>query len=60
MHHIHLAARERHIVELWSDVSLTAESFVARHGFIVETRQRVSLRGVETPNTRMRTLVVAR
>lgn len=59
MQHIHLAAQKRHIVELWSDVSLTAESFFARHGFIVEARQSVSLRGVTMPNSRMRKQLVA-
>lgn len=54
MRHIHDAARERHIAELWADVSLTAESFFARHGFAVEARQSVSLRGVTMTNARMR------
>jgi putative acetyltransferase len=59
MQHIHLAAQKRHIVELWSNVSVTAESFFAKHGFIVEARQSVSLRGVTMPNSRMRKQLVA-
>ena len=54
MRHLHLTARERNIAELWADVSLTAESFFARHGFLVEARQSVSLRGVTMSNSRMR------
>jgi putative acetyltransferase len=59
MQHIHLAAQQRHIVELWSNVSVTAEPFFAKHGFIVEARQSVSLRGVTMPNSRMRKQLVA-
>ena len=47
-------ARERGLVELFSNVSLTAERFFARHGFIVETRQVVVSRGVELADSRMR------
>lgn len=54
MQHIHAAARGRRIAELWADVSLTAESFFARHGFVVEARQSRSLRGVTIANARMR------
>jgi putative acetyltransferase len=54
MQHIHAAARPRRIAELWANVSLTAESFFARHGFVVEARQSVSTGGVTMANARMR------
>ena len=47
-------ARERGIGELFANVSLTAERFFARHGFVVEARQVVVSRGVELANARMR------
>lgn len=47
-------ARERGIPELFAQVSLTAERFFARHGFVVEARQVVVSRGVELANARMR------
>jgi putative acetyltransferase len=54
MEYIHMAAQKRRISELCSDVSLTAEPFFARHGFIVETRKSVCVRGVVMKNARMR------
>lgn len=54
MAHIHAAARRRGIAELWADVSLTAESFFAASGFVVEARNVVAVRGVELMNARMR------
>lgn len=47
-------AEERGLAELFADVSLTAEGFFARHGFVVEARQTVVSRGVELANARMR------
>ena len=54
MMHIHGVARERGIAALWSDVSLTAEPFFAASGFVVESRNVVTVRGVELTNARMR------
>lgn len=50
-------ARRRGIGSLFSDVSLTAEPFFARHGFTVETRRQVAVRGVTLANARMRCAV---
>jgi putative acetyltransferase len=54
MGHLHRCADERKIVELWSDVSLTAEPFFAKRGFVVEARKTVQIRGVAMTNARMR------
>jgi putative acetyltransferase len=53
MAHIHEAAAHRGIAQLFANVSLTAEPFFAKHGFIVEARQRVEVRGVVLANARM-------
>lgn len=60
MAHIHQAALQRRIAELFSDVSMTAEPFFARHGFIVELRKPVVIRGVTLFNARMRKQLVAK
>ena len=54
MEHIHRAAHQRRILELWADVSLTAEPFFAKWNFVAETRQSVVVRGIVIPNVRMR------
>jgi putative acetyltransferase len=54
MEHIHRAAHQRQIAELWADVSLTAEPFFGKWGFVVELRKAVTLRDVELFNARMR------
>ena len=54
MARIEREARARGIAELFANVSLTAERFFARHGFLVEARQVVVSRGVELANARMR------
>jgi putative acetyltransferase len=54
MAQIHDAAARRGITELFANVSLTAESFFAKNGFVVEARQRSELRGVVLANARMR------
>jgi putative acetyltransferase len=59
MEHIHRAARKRHIVELSSDVSLTAEPFFVAHGFVVEARQSVVVRGIASLDARMRKRLAA-
>lgn len=48
------AAAERGIGELYADVSLTAEPFFARHGFTVDSRNQVDVRGVLLDNASMR------
>lgn len=53
MAHIHTQAAQRGITRLWAHVSLTAEPFFAKSGFVVEARQDVELRGVVLRNTRM-------
>jgi putative acetyltransferase len=54
MRHLLESAAKRGIASLFSDVSLTAEPFFARHGFEVETRRQVMVRGVTLTNARMR------
>jgi putative acetyltransferase len=54
LRHIIGMASARAIAELRSDVSLTAEPFFARHGFQVETRNHVAVRGVVLDNATMR------
>lgn len=53
MDHIHAQAAQRGIPRLWADVSLTAEPFFARNGFVVEARQQVERAGVVLSNARM-------
>lgn len=54
MQHILLTASEHSIIELWSNVSLTAEPFFSKWDFFVETRRTVLVRGVSLANARMR------
>jgi len=53
MQHIHSAADSQSISKLFADVSLSAEGFFGAHGFVVETRRVVVVRGVEMRNARM-------
>ena len=53
MVHIHQAAASRGITQLFADVSLTAEPFFRKSGFVVEARQLVEVRGVVLANARM-------
>jgi len=53
MAHIHRAAVERGLPELFAQVSLAAESFFARHGFTVIRRQMVAVNGVSLANAVM-------
>jgi putative acetyltransferase len=57
LQHIVALANGRGIAELRSDVSLTAESFFERHGFTVETRNQVAVRGEVLNNATMRKLL---
>ena len=47
------SARAERIPRLYSNVSLSAEPFFRKHGFIVERRQEVSVNGVSLRNARM-------
>ena len=53
MLHLQDVAVVRGIHRLFSDVSLAAEAFFARHGFVVEQRQEVWVRGAMLNNARM-------
>lgn len=53
MRHILGRARERGVVRLYSDVSLTARPFFETFGFVVEAAQQVTVRGVTLDNFRM-------
>ena len=53
MAHIHQQAASRGIARLWANVSLTAEPFFCKSGFVVDARQQVTVRGVVLANARM-------
>ena len=53
MRYLHEVARGRGTVKLFAHVSLTAEPFFRHAGFIVEMRQRPTIRGVELDNAVM-------
>jgi putative acetyltransferase len=53
MQHIHEVAAMRSLLRLSTDASLSAEAFFAKHGFLVDQRQTVVVRGVPLSNARM-------
>lgn len=53
MQHVHGVALERGLRKLSARVSLSAEGFFARHGFLVDERQTVVVAGVPMENSRM-------
>lgn len=53
MAQIHQTAQQAGVPRLWADVSLSAEPFFSRSGFVVEVRQQVEVRGVVLANARM-------
>lgn len=53
MAHIHQATASGGITRLFANVSLTAEPFFTKHGFVLEARQQVTRRGVVLDNARM-------
>lgn len=53
LRHIFELAAQRRIAVLRSDVSLTAEPLFTRHGFTVETRNQVAVRGEVLANATM-------
>lgn len=55
--HLFGLAAGRGIAELRSDVSLTAEGLFARHGFTIETRNQLVVRGELLTNATMRKLL---
>ncbi len=60
MDRIHAEAGRLGLAELHADVSLTAEGFFARNGFVVVERRMPVRRGVSLPNARMRKPLAAR
>ncbi|MDQ1922912.1 GNAT family N-acetyltransferase [Massilia pseudoviolaceinigra] len=52
------AAREAALASIYSNVSLTAEPFFAGHGFTVERRNEVAVRGAVLRNATMRRRLV--
>ncbi len=54
MNHIHQAATMRGTTVLTSDVSLTAQPFFEKFGFVVVERKSTLIRGVAVPNALMR------
>lgn len=57
MRHLHEVALSRGTARLCAHVSLTAEPFFRHAGFIVEMRQRPTIRGVELDNAVMSKLL---
>lgn len=57
MAHIHQSATGRGIASLYADVSLMAEPFFSKCGFVVEARQQVERLGVVLDNARMRKML---
>jgi len=53
MQHLHAVAAKRGLRKLSAHVSLSAEGFFARHGFLVDERQTVVVAGVPMENSRM-------
>lgn len=53
MRHIHDVAKQRGLTRLCADVSLAAEEFFTRHGFMVHGRQSVQIRGMALSNAHM-------
>jgi putative acetyltransferase len=54
MEHIHKAARAQEIPTLTSDVSLTAQPFFEKFGFVIVEQRVPVIRGVVVPNAFMR------
>jgi putative acetyltransferase len=54
MEHIHRTAREREIPVLTSDVSLTAQPFFKKFGFVIVEQRVPVIRGIAVPNALMR------
>jgi len=59
MSHVCGVAVSRGLSELSADVSLSAESFFFKNGFVVVERQTVVVRGVQLANARMRKELLA-
>lgn len=53
MRHLHEVATRRGLPQLSAHVSLPAEGFFARHGFLVDGRQEVLAGGIPMTNARM-------
>ena len=51
--HIHEVAAERELSQLSALVSLSAEAFFTKHGFLVDERQTVVVIGIPVANSRM-------
>lgn len=57
MGHIHEAASVQGIARLWSHVSLTAQPFFERAGFVIVERRLVTVRGAALANARMQKFI---
>ena len=53
MQHIHEVAAKRGVLRLSAHVSLSAERFFAKHGFLVDERQTAVVMGIPLTNARM-------
>ncbi|MGY0558507.1 MULTISPECIES: GNAT family N-acetyltransferase [unclassified Lysobacter] len=51
--HVHEVAAERELSQLSALVSLSAEGFFTKHGFLVDERQTVVVTGIPIANSRM-------
>lgn len=57
MHRLLAEAERRRLPSMYAEVSLTAQAFFAQHGFVVEERRTVLVRGQTLGHARMRRLV---
>ena len=54
MDHLHGEARRMAVQQLSADVSITAQPFFARHGFVIVAQRMPMVRGVVLSNALMR------
>lgn len=54
MHRLLELAREAGLPSMYSNVSLTAQAFFAKHGFVVERHNQIAVRGAVLTNATMR------
>ena len=59
MQHIHEVAAKRGLFRLSAHVSLSAETFFAKHGFLVDERQTLTVMGIPMDNSKMSKVLLA-
>ncbi|WP_149195431.1 GNAT family N-acetyltransferase [Luteimonas suaedae] len=59
MQHIHEVAAKRGLLQLSAHVSLSAETFFTKHGFLIDERQTLAVMGIPIGNSRMSKALLA-